>query len=764
MKNEKFFRIGLAFVEVLILLICIYQIVIVKKIEHNFSYDALESEEGLYMDSFEGVGGCYIDNSMESRENCIRTVPILLEKGSYEIMIQYSVGSDDQSYSFTSQNATYRVIGGRERCALPSKRKLLTLHVSYGESVNGFQIMFNYSGNGYLVVHNVEIIRTRERERIQFFAALFIIFIAECIYWGIRKEIWKSSSIRQKNMFLFICCLIFFCSYPVFSPYLYKGHDLNFHLMRIEGIKDGLLAGEFPVRLQPSWLGGNGYAVSVFYGDLFLYFPALLRILGFSITFSYNAYLIMINIITALIFYYCAKGYSQSRYIGFLGATVYTLSPYRLSCVFVRASVGEFTALAFIPLIFYGLYCIAFEELEKKKINKGWLLLVLGFTGIIQSHLITSEIIAIFFGIFCLLLWKRLFVKERMFALLKAAACSVTVNAAFLIPFIHYMKIGGIRVTEENRHTYIQTEGIFGSQLFSFFPHAYGMTYGITEGTKFEEMFLGIGLPYLIGILLCLLYYINGKKEDRPEYKRNVVVLLISVVLIFMSTFYFPWDWLLGKGRLAELMVGNIQFPWRLLGIISFFLSFIICSLLIMIYRDGEKFGKKIALLIGMTAVIVGGYFMSSLVTVNNTLAIKDESQLNDYEIIGAEYLPTAVNAFTLPADEVIHGEAVKMLDYKKNGTTVMVDIINQSEVSQNITVPLVYYYGYEAEDMNTGTEFQVFSGDNGRVTYTIPGLYTGVVKIKFKEPLIWRIAEFISLAGCLWIAFDCLKKVNRKF
>lgn len=98
------------------------------------------------------------------------------------------------------------------------------------------------------------------------------------------------------------------------------------------------------------------------------------------------------------------------------------------------------------------------------------MLLVLGFTGIIQSHIITCEIIGILFFAICLLLWKKIIQKPRLITLFKAAIGSLVLNASFLIPFIDYMKIGGIQATEANTHSYIQSEGILGSQLFSIFP------------------------------------------------------------------------------------------------------------------------------------------------------------------------------------------------------------------------------------------------------------------------------------------------------
>lgn len=760
--NKKTFRIGIIIAEALLLLFCIARIIKTNEFRQFFSYNTLESGEGLYLDSFGGEGGCYVDNSMDSRENCIGTPPVLLRKGAYDIRIHYETSTNDQSYSFFAENATYRVLSGRERRALEADRNLLTLHVNYGKDVNEFQIRFNYSGNGYLTVRNVEIIRTKERERQQFFLAILFILLVEGLYWCERKGIWKDSTIDQKNLFLLGCALIVLSSYPLLSPYLYETHDLNFHLMRIEGIKDGLLAGEFPVRLQPSWLGGNGYAVSVFYGDLFLYIPAFLRIIGFSIPFSYNAYVLLINILTAAIAYFCAKDYSRSRHIGFLGAVIYTLAPYRLTCVFVRGAVGEYTAMAFIPLVFYGLYGIAFDEEAQKKGIKKWMLLVLGFSGIIQSHIITCEIVGVLFIIVCIVLWRRLIQRSRLLLVFKAGISTVAVNASFLIPFLDYMKIGGIKATEANTHSYIQSEGILGSQLFSIFPHAYGRTYGIVEGAKIDEMSLSIGLPFVIGIVLCLLYYINGRKTDKQEYKRNVFMLAMAGILLFMGTIYFPWDWLADKGRLPELMVENIQYPWRFLGIASFFLSVLVCSVLVLIYKDRVMYGRRIMLIIGAAAVAAGGYFMSSLVAHNETLVIQDESQLDDYGIMGAEYLPLSVNAYQLRADEIVCGESIVVTDFEKHGTKIAFNIMNHSETQGKVTVPLVYYRGYHAEDRNTKAEFQVVPGDNGRVTCIIPSMYSGNMEIRFKEPIYWRIAEIISIAGIICIVIYSLREAYK--
>lgn len=59
--------------------------------------------------------------------------------------------------------------------------------------------------------------------------------------------------------------------YPLLNEYIIVGHDLAFHLNRIEGIKKGLLSGQFPVRIHPTHFGGYGYATPIMYPEMLLY-------------------------------------------------------------------------------------------------------------------------------------------------------------------------------------------------------------------------------------------------------------------------------------------------------------------------------------------------------------------------------------------------------------------------------------------------------------------------------------------------------------
>ena len=52
---------------------------------------------------------------------------------------------------------------------------------------------------------------------------------------------------------------------PLFSNYLYFGHDIDYHLQRISAMAAELSYGQFPVRMTTDTLNGYGYANSLCY-------------------------------------------------------------------------------------------------------------------------------------------------------------------------------------------------------------------------------------------------------------------------------------------------------------------------------------------------------------------------------------------------------------------------------------------------------------------------------------------------------------------
>ena len=106
---------------------------------------------------------------------------------------------------------------------------------------------------------------------------------------------WRGSRFWLAALSLFTLA----ASLPLCSESFIEGHDILFHLLRIEGIAASLAGGDFPARLHSFAFNGYGVPTGYFYPDIFLYFPALLRLAGIPVAIAYNLYCFAINIITA---------------------------------------------------------------------------------------------------------------------------------------------------------------------------------------------------------------------------------------------------------------------------------------------------------------------------------------------------------------------------------------------------------------------------------------------------------------------------------
>ncbi|MBR0357930.1 MAG: hypothetical protein IIX37_01165, partial [Selenomonadaceae bacterium] len=179
-------------------------------------------------------------------------------------------------------------------------------------------------------------------------------------------------------------------SVPIFTDFITTGHDLEFHVGRLEALAQGLMAGEFPVYLGSTEMAGFGTLSATMYPKLFLYPIAALRLVNISLMTCYRILIVGINIISAFTAYYSAKRIFKSSKLAFWTSLLYVFSIYRLANVYLRAAIGESLAMAFLPLVIWGMYEVLWGD-EKK-----WYILALGVGSVLQSHVLSSEMCAVF--------------------------------------------------------------------------------------------------------------------------------------------------------------------------------------------------------------------------------------------------------------------------------------------------------------------------------------------------------------------------------
>ena len=350
------------------------------------------TQEELIDDS--GEAAFYLERSSDCR--FVGSPKLMLPKGMYTLTVQYE-GAGEAKLRVVYPGSRYRSEVSGDIPLSGSGTASCDFRVAYGDRTLQVRGLFSdeMQEGDYLLLRNIKIARAGCDVRNFLFRFVVFLLAADGIlfYFQMRKQgrrILPAGA--DRTVLRALVLLVVGCSIPLAVDYLFlNSHDLYFHLMRIEGIRAGLENGMFPVRIQPGWLNGHGYAASVFYGDFFLYVPALLRYFGVSVQAAYKCYVVMIHMLTVGISYYSFSRMSRPR-IGLVCTVLYSLNIYRLTCIYTRAAVGEYTAMTFMPLVLYGLWLLYTMPEDSKRHRDSWIPITAGCTGIFLSHMISTEI------------------------------------------------------------------------------------------------------------------------------------------------------------------------------------------------------------------------------------------------------------------------------------------------------------------------------------------------------------------------------------
>lgn len=747
------------FAEVIILIFCLWEYTGGQKFSMDIPY-----QDFIGTTIPDDRDGWYVDNTFPLEESKIfdHTADIRLEKGTYEITLYYETDVNVHYVTTSADTNSFKALK-TDNVILSPKVQEITFTIYLAENVENFRVETYYGGSGYLIVKGCSIRETEGAFRIRLAELLFFFAILDGILLARKQQWFKKLSNKTLLTGIVLTAIVLLASYPLFTGYLMMSHDIGFHLLRIEGIKDGLLAGQFPVKIQPNWMYGFGYPTGVYYGDLFLYIPALLRLIGFSVQFSYNTLLLLCNIATVYIAYWSFSRLTKDSTIGIFGAYIFTLVPYRLTNLYVRNAVGETLALTFLPLIAYGICAALAEEEEEKHYKRLWAPMLIGFTGIIQSHLLTCIMCAIFIIICCILSCKKIFRKNTFTVLVKTVIYTALLNAWFLVPCMTSME--NIDVMLPYRSSIrIQNYGNYIAQLFQLFTVGKGDGYTAERGIV-GEYANGVGLAMAVCLFLfviCKIYYRN--KQTTPEKRKDIKIggyfFVLGILALFMTTIYFPWDFLSETIKPLSKVIANIQFATRFLVIANVCITAMAC-MTFKVFKNDKRSGKEkyiLPLVIVLFTTISATHMMDD--RINNFAAgyIYDIAQMGRTDHNVKEYLPEGTDITTLMPGKIETGTGIFISFYDKKAITVRMHVINSQDMDSYVELPLLYYSWYYAAD-EEGTVLELMPGENNVVRLIVPAGYEGSVTVAFREPILWRIAEIISVCVLVVMIVDAIRK-----
>lgn len=716
------------------------------------------AEDYIFLADADAADTVVIDESSGFDGIFIQTPPQSLRKGIYQLQLYYFASSDGNTLSVSTEQLEPLSLHCSELELNPGCHiAATTLELSRG--VTDLTINISFSGSGSLSIVGLSLAETSGRCKKACFYALLLCLLLNVLY------VFRKSNTSSRAVMLALTGIFAVSCYPLYTDYLPVGHDLPFHLLRIEGIADGLSSGIFPVKIHPVWAKDYGYAVGVLYGDLLLYFPAFLRLLGFSVQSAYKLFAAAVNLGTVLTSYFCFKRIFGSRKIGLCGSLIYTLSYYRLADTYTRAAVGEYTAMLFLPLVLLGFYLI-FAEPSKENWRKHGILTAFGLTGLIQTHILSCEMTGFVIILLCLLLLPKVFRKYTFLSLLEGALLTLLINVGFLVPFLEFYSSGlaiGSPEWSGKSSDFFQAGGLFPVQLFTVFQNSTGGSWSTGAGIANEATYgLGIVFFFVIALYIYLLACHYEKCRGHRCFKAASLCTALGCLLAFMSTCYFPWDAIAAWGSAAETLVFSLQFPWRVLELSTALLTFSGCFVLSVLsaspnesdttaaetaHLSGGRFPIGNAALIGMLILMTVniGWYMFDLLYTQEPYRVYNTCDLNTMALYSGEYLPEGTDP-QLIRDNFTHWENVGGVEaYTKHGTNIRCDII-AAESGGFVDFPLIGYRHYRCIRTDTGEQLPVGTGYNNMLRVTFPSAFEGTIEVSFREPWYWRLSEAVSV------------------
>lgn len=774
--------LGLAAIQLVILFLALGSFLVHKQdsFSRNFTVDDYAMSAGQLTEDL-----AIIEDSSGHTGSFLR-LNFPAEPGSYLVSLQYLAtgnGSSISAYGESISNLHFR----SSSVALKPTTSHASLTFELDRATDNLYLDLSYGGAGTLEIHSITVQETTSYYKRQLIYALGL-----CILINLGYLFFRAPKDKRKAAFLLGGIFLASCT-PLFLDYLIAGHDLPFHLLRIEGVHQSLRQGIFPVKIDPVWAQDYGYAVSVFYGNALLYIPALFRLFGFTVMGAYKAFVVLINLATVLIAYYSFRTMFHSTKAGLWGSLFYTLSLYRLSDLYVRASVGEYCALTFLPLVLCGFF-LAFQDARDTS-RKWWQIsgtIALGLTGIIQSHVLTCEMIAVFVVLVCLILIKKVFRLRTFRTLAVGAGLTLLLNLGFLVPFLDFYN-GSINIRSEEwgggAFDLIQGKGMFPAQLFSLFQKTNGGTWDTISGITTEATYAP-GIVLILGLALFLYLILCEHKKKQPLYYPALLCSILGGAALWMSSCYFPYDQLSGLSEAVASLISPLQFPWRFLAIATVLLVFTLVYTLGMlcpgavydntavkeelIPSDEAATGKEIAngalysapgnaLLIAGLAILfvinVTWFFYDFTIT-GNPYRVYETHELDSMALYSEEYLPTGTDSSLISAGRIL-ADGCSYTDYFKEGTTIRATVTTDA-LGGYLELPLNYYKYYACEDLSSGEKFPVSAGCNNMVKVSIPGNYTGQIEVSFQKPWFWTLSEILSVFSLIAVVCSFLYRSRK--
>lgn len=501
------------------------------------------------------------------------------------------------------------------------------------------------------------------------------------------------------------------------------GDDLHFHLDRLTGLSNVFSS---PINFEN--FSETGQGVNLFYPWIFFYPFYLFYRLTRSFYLAWYSYLFLINIATVAISYYSAKSIFKSIRPSLIFTVLYNFTGYRLDNILVRFATGEILAMAFIPLIFLGVYQLVKGDYKK------WYILAVGMTLLTYSHLLSVYITAIVIALILVTtfyFWNKKIKRLLYFGL--ATGTTVILTSFQTLPMLEQFL--SLKLTSPDVHTLNDT--------------TFGLESIVSTSLANSATAHTIGLLVLLGLVFLLIRFNKLINEDK-------YLLVLTMALLFATTNFMPW------GVLKNTPIYMIQFAWRLLTYIALFVAYLAAKqaktvnradlLLLMVAVVALHFGTVLREVRQFSTGPIRNPW-AELSYRNSMQQMLDAVDVNDYaNETSAEKRQTILNH-----EVYLDGQKVD-IPLSVSASAVTLEVSNSSDKAEELILPFYFYKGQKAFIDNKPVKS--YLSKNGSTALLIPQKKTVSVKVSYSYTRLAEISALISLlSAAIFLAYLFLKR-----
>lgn len=551
---------------------------------------------------------------------------------------------------------------------------------------------------------------------------------------SIVKCFFMSRRFIEKWLPLFLLSfLIFFFTRPFFQPGFFSTDDGEWAIVRLAEMGRQLKDSQFPPRWSDFLNHGYGYPLFSFTYPFPYYLGIIIRIFGLGLTDSIKAVFVLSTVVSIVFMYLLGKELT-GKYGGFLASVFYLTFPFRLVNLYIRGSIGEIISLSLFPALLW-LTVKYIEKPDKVKLALSSLLVAI----LILSHNIMSFLFFPFYLIFIFFYLSYIkrniseFIVKNFFPLV---LLGLGLSAYFFIPALlekKYIVLSQVRLADPLTH-------------FITVDNFAQVTYGSGSPSSFS-----VGPIHLIAATFGLIFLI-AHKANFNKYKFIAIYIVVSSLLLlflmFKNALFFwtfpPLSWL--------------DFPWRLLTPLGFFLSF-----------------STIFFALSKNLKILGFFLVSVAIATSLGMVLPRE------HIFRPDSYYATNDATTTSADELmpiwvkdkpknryinkveIEDEKAPVYNLNYNSRLIEFDLIADSKTE--VYINTIYFPGWEFK-ANEKKLILDYDNPQGRISFQLP---EGKYKIsgQFKETTVRKVSDIITifssfiLFSLLFISFVDRQKVS---